>query len=304
MRKPAVSRRCRRCQPGSPKSDSGFARGFWSLKFCDSETCVHDRIGHPDQAEIVAAGVVAHAEEPSWPRPCQGCSTHSTLLGMSAASPALIGRLVSVNVGVPRSVEWQGRRIRTAIWKDPVDGPVEVRGVNMAGDDQADRRVHGGTDKAVYAYGAEDYAWWSDQLGIEIGPGWFGDNLTIEGFDLRTALVGERWRIGTCMLEVSEPRMPCFKLGIRMGSADFVDLFAVVARFGTYLRIVEEGTATAGDDVFRASRPAVELTVADLAESQTTADSALLERVASHPAVSAKWSNRARRSLRRSERQS
>ena len=215
-----------------------------------------------------------------------------------------MGRLVSVNVGVPRSVEWAGRRIRTAIWKDPVDGPVDVRGVNLAGDDQADRRVHGGTHKAVYAYGAQDYAWWSAKLGIELGPGTFGDNLTTEGFDLRAAGVGERWRVGTCLLEVSEPRMPCFKLGARMGTADFVDLFGVVGRFGTYLRIIEEGTVTAGDPVHLVSRPDTgPLTVAELAESRHTDDADLLERVAAHPAVSDGWANGARRALRRLQRQ-
>jgi len=221
---------------------------------------------------------------------------------VNAATTTRIGRLVSVNVGVPRSVEWQGRRIRTAIWKDPVAGPVEVQGLNVAGDDQADRRVHGGTHKAVYAYGADDYAWWSDSLGIEVGPGWFGDNLTVEGFDLRAAWVGERWRIGTCTIEVSEPRMPCFKLGARMGSADFVDLFEAVGRFGAYLRIVEDGTVVAGDEVVRVARPPVELTVAELAESRGTDDTGLLERVARHPAVPPSWTKSARRALGRLER--
>lgn len=209
---------------------------------------------------------------------------------------------MSVNVGVPRSVEWQGRRIRTAIWKDPVEGPVEVRGVNLAGDDQADRRVHGGTHKAVYAYGAEDYAWWSENLGIQVGPGWFGDNLTVEGFDLRRAWVGERWGIGTCLLEVSEPRQPCFKLAARMGTADFVALFGVVGRLGTYLRVIEEGSVNAGDAVELVSRPAAQLTVTDLADSLGTDDAALLERVRDHPAVSEKWADGARRALGRLER--
>lgn len=225
--------------------------------------------------------------------------TGTTLGAVGALPTEPIGRLVSVNVGVPRSVEWQGRRIRTAIWKEPVPGPVQVRGVNVVGDDQADRRVHGGTHKAVYAYGAEDYAWWSDQLGTDVGPGSFGDNLTVEGFDLRMAWVGERWRIGTCVLEVSEPRMPCYKLGARMGTADFVELFGVVGRYGTYLRIVDEGTVTAGDVVELLSRPAVTLTVAELAESRGTDDAGLLERVAGHPAVSRAWADTARRALGR-----
>lgn len=214
------------------------------------------------------------------------------------------GRVVSVNVGAPRTIEWEGRRIRTAIFKEPVDGPVEVRGVNLAGDDQADRRVHGGTDKAVYAYGAEDYAWWSELFGVEIGPGWYGDNLTVEGFDLRDAWVGERWMVGSCVLEVSEPRLPCYKLGARMGTADFVELFGRMGRLGTYLRIVEEGSVAAGDDLAVVSRPEAGLTVAELARSQEGDDAGLLARVAAHPAVSEKWAGRAARALDRLERRS
>ncbi|HET7488641.1 MAG TPA: MOSC domain-containing protein [Acidimicrobiales bacterium] len=212
------------------------------------------------------------------------------------------GRLVSVNVGAPKTIEWEGRKVRTAIEKHPVEGPVEVKGVNLAGDDQADRRVHGGEHKAVYAYGAEDYAWWSELFGVELGPGTFGDNLTVEGFDLRDAWVGERWRVGSCLLEVSEPRMPCFKLGARMGTADFVELFGRVGRFGTYLRIVEEGSLAAGDGVEVVSRPEDQLTVADLARSQEGDDAALLARVAAHPAVSEGWAARARRAIERRER--
>lgn len=196
-------------------------------------------------------------------------------------------------------VEWEGRQVRTAIWKEPVAGTVAVVGVNLAGDDQADRRVHGGTHKAVYAYGLDDYRWWSAELGVGFGPGTFGENLTVEGFDVNAAWVGERWRIGTCVLEVSEPRMPCNKLGIRMDSQDFVDLFGVVGRFGTYLRIVEEGSVTAGDTVDLVSRPKERLTVADLAQSQGSDDVRLLDRVARHPAVSPSWSGAARRALGR-----
>ena len=172
-------------------------------------------------------------------------------------------------------------------------------GRERGGDDQADRRVHGGTDKAVYAYGLEDYEWWGAQLGVELGPGTFGENLTVAGFDLRAAWVGERWRIGTCLLEVSEPRMPCFKLGMRMGTADFVDLFGMVGRFGTYLRIAGEGTLAAGDDVELVYRPEERLTVEELAESRRTDDVDLLERVARHGALSEGWARSARRALKR-----
>lgn len=210
-----------------------------------------------------------------------------------------IGRLAAVNVGAPRTVEWGGRRVRTAIWKAPVEGRVEVRGVNLAGDDQADRRVHGGRDKAVYAYAGEDYEWWSGLLGTGMAPGTFGENLTTEGIDLLEAWVGERWRVGTCVLEVSEPRFPCFKLGIRMGDAGFVDVFELAGRLGTYLRIVEEGSVGAGDGVERLGRPEPRLTVAELAEARAGENAALLDRVAAHPGVPERLAAGARRARRR-----
>lgn len=218
---------------------------------------------------------------------------------MDTARP--VAKLVSVNVGRPRETEWRGRLVRSAIWKEPVAGPVEVRAVNVSGDEQADRRVHGGVHKAVYAYAAEDYAWWSDRLEIEVAPATFGENLTIAGFDLREAWVGERWRVGACLLEVSEPRMPCFKLGMRMGTADFVELFGIVGRHGTYLRIIEEGAVVAGDTVEITSRPREQLTVAELAASRHSDDPELLERVASHPDVSPNWAKAARKALGRSK---
>src|SRR5438132_5561640 len=121
------------------------------------------------------------------------------------------GRVVSVNVGRPREIVVDGEVVRTSIWKDPVDGRVAVRGVNLAGDDQSDRRVHGGDRKAVYAYAREDLAWWSERLGQRLGSGTFGENLTTEGLDVTAARVGDRWRVGTALLEVTQPRLPCSK---------------------------------------------------------------------------------------------
>jgi MOSC domain-containing protein YiiM len=132
----------------------------------------------------------------------------------------------SVNVGTPRAVGWRGRTVTTAIWKAPVVGRVAVRGVNVDGDEQGDRKVHGGVDKALYAYAAEDYDWWAEQLGRGLGPGTFGDNLTTRGLEVSAAVVGERWRAGATLLEVAQPRIPCFKLGIRMGSQRFPRRFA------------------------------------------------------------------------------
>jgi MOSC domain-containing protein YiiM len=123
------------------------------------------------------------------------------------------GKLLSVNVGSPREIEWLGRREATSIWKSPADGRVAVRGVNVAGDDQADREFHGGPDKAVYAYAREDTVWWERELGRELENGNFGENLTVSGVDVTGAVVGERWEIGTVVLEVAQPRIPCWKLG-------------------------------------------------------------------------------------------
>jgi MOSC domain-containing protein YiiM len=166
-----------------------------------------------------------------------------------------MGRVLSVNVGRPRLVDTGGRTVLTAIWKAPVEGRVAVRGVNIDGDEQADRSVHGGPDKAIYAYAIEETRTWEAELGRELGPGAFGENLTIEGVDVSGALVGERWRIGTTLLEVVQPRFPCFKLGLRMGDPTFVKRFGRASRPGAYLRIVEQGELGAGDSVELASVP-------------------------------------------------
>jgi MOSC domain-containing protein YiiM len=156
-------------------------------------------------------------------------------------------RVESVNVGEPRTVEWHGRQVQSAIWKSPVDGRVAVRGVNLEGDDQADRRVHGGDGKAVYAYAVEDYDWWSAHGAGALAPGTFGENLTTAGLALNECRVGDVWRIGHTALEVVQPRFPCFKLGMRMGDAAFVPQFKAARRPGVYLRILAPGTVGAGD---------------------------------------------------------
>lgn len=168
--------------------------------------------------------------------------------------------ITSVNVGLPRSVPWQGREVLSGIWKEPVDGPIEAVGVNLVGDDQADRRVHGGEDKAIYAYSTEDYAWWEPITG-PLAPGTFGENLTTVGIDLTAASIGDRWRVGTALLEVAQPRQPCFKLGMRMDDVAFPGRFDEAGRPGAYLRIIEPGRISAGDVVAitPAEQPAVRI---------------------------------------------
>jgi MOSC domain-containing protein YiiM len=176
-------------------------------------------------------------------------------------------RILSVNVGRIRRVEWRGRELTTAIWKHSVSGRVALRGVNLRGDEQADRTVHGGEDKAVYAYAREDYDYWRDEEGMETPPGLFGDNLTTEGLDLSSALVGERWSVGSAVLEVTQPRLPCLKLGARVGDPHFPKRFFGALRMGAYLRVVQEGDVGADDPVVVSDRPSHGVTLRVMTEA-------------------------------------
>ncbi len=204
----------------------------------------------------------------------------------------MTGRLLSVNVGRPQQIGVRrGRPQMSAIAKTPVEGPVRVEGENVAGDEQADRRVHGGPDKAVYAYASEDTAWWEDELGRPLGPGAFGENLTVEGIDVAAAEIGERWRIGSVELEVSEPRFPCAKLGVRFGDPRMVKRFAQAERPGAYLRIVRAGELQAGDPIEVVSRPEHAVTIA-LVYRAVVRDDELLDAALTAPQLSprlARW---------------
>jgi MOSC domain-containing protein YiiM len=177
-----------------------------------------------------------------------------------AGSPASV---VSVNVGRVAQLETPRGAVASAIVKQPVLGRVRFEGVNAAGDDQADRRVHGGVDAAVYAYAAEDYAWWESELGRPLEPGTFGENLTTSGLDVNQSVIGERWQIGDTVLEISSPRIPCFKLAARMGDPRFVAIFGRARRPGPYLRIIRPGTIAAGDRIDVISRPSHGIRVVD-----------------------------------------
>jgi MOSC domain-containing protein YiiM len=168
----------------------------------------------------------------------------------------------TVNVGAVRRIRVGSRVITTAIWKDPVPGPIAVSGVNLRGDDQADRSVHGGPDKAVYSYALEDTAWWEAELGRELGPGAFGENLSLRGVDVNGARIGERWAIGETVLEVRQPRLPCFKLGLRHADPLLPRRFAHAGRPGAYLAILQEGELSAGDRVTVLERPDHDVTIA------------------------------------------
>lgn len=199
--------------------------------------------------------------------------------------------LVSVNVGRTRTVPRppSGKRmVRTAYWKEPVAGRVGVGGVNVDGDEQADRKLHGGPDKAVYAYALEETRAWEDETGVDLGPGGMGENLTIEGLDVSGALVGERWAIGSVVLEVVQPRLPCFKLNMRMGDRAFGKRFVAAGRPGAYLRIVEEGELGAGDRVEVVRRPEHDVTMR-LMMHAALVDSGRLPELLAAPDLIADW---------------
>ena len=178
--------------------------------------------------------------------------------------PVARGKVLSVSVGLPREFEYNGRSAASAIWKSPVNGRVAVRGVNLVGDDQADRQAHGGADRAVYAYAVEDLHWWAREIGRPPRNGELGENLTTEGIDVNGALVGERWAIGSTVLEVSEPRVPCWRLGVRMNDKRFPRRFTEALRPGAMLRIVAEGDVGAGDEIQVLERPSHDLTIRDV----------------------------------------
>ena len=198
------------------------------------------------------------------------------------------GRVLSVNVGQAREFEYNGRPARSAIWKLPVAGRIAARGVNLAGDDQADRQAHGGPDKAIYAYAIEDIRWWEHELGRPLQPGEFGENLTTEGIDVNGGLVGERWEIGSTLLEVSEPRVPCWRLGVRMNDKHFPRLFIEALRPGAYLRILAEGDVGAGDEIRVVERPDHDLTIRDILRIYAR-DRAEVGRFLAIPRMSESW---------------
>jgi MOSC domain-containing protein YiiM len=199
-------------------------------------------------------------------------------------------RIVSVNVGQPARLEYDGRSVRSAIIKAPVDGRVMVRRTNLEGDAQADLRVHGGADKAVYLYPAQHYAHWAGELGRELSPfGYFGENLTVEGADEAEARIGDVVRAGEALLEVSHPRVPCFKLAMRMRDHAFGKPFLASGRVGYYLRVLEEGEVGAGDEVELISPGEGGFSVRRIAWMLNATTPEELDEAAALPALALKW---------------
>jgi MOSC domain-containing protein YiiM len=176
-----------------------------------------------------------------------------------------VGRVVSVNVAVPRTVRWKGRNVTTGIFKKPVAGRIAVRRLNLDGDGQGDLSVHGGPEKAVYAYPLEHYDYWQEQLEEELPFGSFGENITVGGLPLEDGIaLGDRFRVGTAELVVTQPRLPCYKLGLRFGREDMAKRFLAAGRTGYYLAVTAEGLVGAGDSVEVLARDSARVAVSEI----------------------------------------
>jgi len=211
-------------------------------------------------------------------------------------------KLISVNVGLPREITWEGRRFTTGIFKQPVQGPVSLQRFNLTGDRQADLSAHGGRDKAVYGYPSEHYDYWRAELAQDrLDWGTFGENLTTQGLHESAVQIGDRYRIGTVELVVSQPRKPCFKLGIRLANMEMVQRFQNSRRTGFYFAVGEEGALEAGDSIELVAREANSITVADAnrlynSEGQ---DREMLERALQIRGLSENWRRHFEDQLRR-----
>jgi ferredoxin-NADP reductase/MOSC domain-containing protein YiiM len=176
-----------------------------------------------------------------------------------------MARLLSVNVGLPRDIEWKGRTVHTAIWKDPVAGRCRVGRLNLDGDGQGDLAGHGGEQRAVFVYQIESYRYWQGQLGrTDFVPGQFGENLTTEGLPDDAVCVGDRYQIGTALFEVTQPRVTCYRVGIRMNEPRMPALLTSSGRPGFYFRVLQEGEVGAGDDIVKVAEAKERMTIAEL----------------------------------------
>jgi MOSC domain-containing protein YiiM len=201
-------------------------------------------------------------------------------------------KLISLNTGLPREVEWRGDAVTTGIFKGPVEGPVMLRTLNLDGDKQADLSVHGGVSKAVYAYPREHYEFWKKELpDMNLPYGMFGENFTTEGLFEDSLNLGDRFRVGEAEIMVTEPRMPCYKLGVKFGRADIVKRFLVSRRTGFYFAVLQEGEVSAGDTIELLSRDGNNITVADATRLYAFEkdDLKLLQRVVKVEALSESW---------------
>ena len=204
-------------------------------------------------------------------------------------------KIISLNVGLPRQVQWHGQMITTGIFKEPVDRRVALRKLNLDGDRQADLTVHGGQYKAVYCYPVEHYEYWKIELpGRHLPMGVFGENFTTEGILDKTTHLGDRFRVGTAEVVVTQPRLPCYKLGIKFESDAMVKKFLASGRNGFYLAVTREGEVGAGDDIREVSRDGNRVSIAEIvrlytATSFTKDDRDVIHRSMQVPSFPESW---------------
>ena len=209
-------------------------------------------------------------------------------------------KLVSLNTGRPREVEWHRQTIWTSIWKSPREGRLRVASLNIDGDEQSDLSVHGGLEKAVYVYPSEHYDYWHRELPeTELPWGAFGENLTTEGLLETDVNIGDRIQVGTAEFLVTQPRQPCYKLGIRFGRDDMIKRFLVSGRSGFYVAVVREGEVAAGDSIAFTHRAADSLSVSAIVALREgdEGNEDLLKRAAELPALSGGWREQFRKRL-------
>jgi len=203
-----------------------------------------------------------------------------------------VGRLVSVNVGMPKNVQWRSKTVHTGIWKTPVEGPVMVRRINIDGDGQGDLAGHGGEQRAVMVYQTESYEFWKAYLNRDdLAPGHFGENFTVTGLADAEVCIGDRYRIGDAEFEVTQPRVTCFRVGLRLDEPEMPNLLVAQHRPGFYFRVITEGHVRAGDDIVRTRRGRHELSVADVDALLYLPDRNIeqLRKIVDVPALSPGW---------------
>jgi MOSC domain-containing protein YiiM len=203
-------------------------------------------------------------------------------------------KIVSLNVGLPRDVVWHGRTVTTGIFKEPVSGRLALRMLNLDGDGQADLSVHGGKDKAVYCYPLEHYAYWKKELGRELAMGAFGENLTTSGMSEESVHLGDRFAVGSAEVVVTQPRLPCYKLGVRFKSDDMVRRFLASGRSGFYVAVTREGEVGASDEIKLITAdvnavPVSAITRLYIAKRYDAADVAMLRQIMQVAAVPESW---------------
>lgn len=209
-------------------------------------------------------------------------------------------KLISINVGLPRDIVVGGRSVRTSIWKHPVHGRIRVSTLNLDGDQQSDLSVHGGLDKAVYLYPSEHYSYWRTQFAdLDLPWGAFGENFTSEGILEDGVTIGDRLRVGSAEFMVTQPRMPCFKLGIRFDRRDMVKRFLQSKRSGFYLSVIREGEVEKGDAIEFTQEQNPGLTIMDIVNLYTidSENQELLRRAIELPALPQSWKDYFRKRL-------